>query len=713
MIGLVLGSILVFATIFLIVAKRTNLDPIGAKEFDLVDMYTKGEAARFYIEQSAKYSIAPSIFTLSQNGGFYDLGACGKSLGYNLWYKDKDCYPKADLELSKQFSVTLGQYTLTYSGILPVDYAVSVLLPDPLTLMASSSDTIKIGSANTPITSAKKTVITRLTSVITGEKLPDKTGPPPTSIPRLDSQRIPYIYTMFAATIRRYLIQYPTVSPSLIMGIIYRESRGNPNLVSGTGCVGLTGMCYPTATGKLLTPSIFSKSRLVPCKCNGNQCLSQATRACSPENDDRFNPDKDIEASIVYYSWLQNLFPDSPIKQELAVASYNVGIGVIKKAVANTNVKNPSWEQVMGAITPEVLASFDDYKNWDTKALQGKVSEVRKYVADFKALQNKFDLLIQNDAQTVYAQEKATIPVETHDCCLCQGRCGLSCVIQPVEKSLSCSGLVGRGIMCTFDPFCTPKQEVYQTAQYELKPVVTVSYNYSLNDYSKLQQLTSSVIIPALKDCVSAKTLSECVKPVLAIANEKDSQFSWSYNSFCDAKNEVVLYRFFEDYQECAESKDDNCICDFGINGENNPEGTYDVNVVDKGDSTEFTQEIGIAPLLSLPTRTYLLKPGNPASVKYSFKFYNGNVQKASVDSTELKNLDPSHIRMQKNNNALTLFYDDSTVPSLPKCDMKKKSVRLCAKKIVNSKPVQIPIVNAKGSPEPKELVYKFAVSIS
>ena len=80
-------GVLVYLYIVLLDKSGTFSEPIGKRQFDLLNIYMRGEGALFYIDQSAKYALQQSIYELAKNGGIseFDLNdvfvkhKCGKS----------------------------------------------------------------------------------------------------------------------------------------------------------------------------------------------------------------------------------------------------------------------------------------------------------------------------------------------------------------------------------------------------------------------------------------------------------------------------------------------------------------------------------------------------------------------------------------------------------------------------------------------------------
>ena len=161
-------------------------------------------------------------------------------------------------------------------------------------------------------------------------------------------------------------IKSPTTSVNraltkeLVMGVIAVESRGIEDVGSKTGCLGLMQFCSSTAFQYNL--------------CNNANC---------DDLDERTNGEKSINAGIKYLNVLLNRYEGKNEKINFALASYNGGEGTIDKAIINTGIDNPTWEQVKEKINVDLLNSISFYRNspyfnTDGKK-QNKVNEIISY----------------------------------------------------------------------------------------------------------------------------------------------------------------------------------------------------------------------------------------------------------------------------------------------------------------------------------------------
>ncbi len=160
--------------------------------------------------------------------------------------------------------------------------------------------------------------------------------------------------------------------------LIALESAFNGNAVSGAGAVGYWQFMDETAGqyGLRYVPTLSAKEKAELELKQGKQSDS-AKKATKPAVDDRKNLAKSTHAAARMFRDLRRFFPNDIL---LAVASYNYGIGNVKKAIAKTGLANPSF--------------------WDTK--QFLPSETKNYVMNFIALNvvfHNYDNFVKDNLQ--------------------------------------------------------------------------------------------------------------------------------------------------------------------------------------------------------------------------------------------------------------------------------------------------------------------------
>ena len=147
--------------------------------------------------------------------------------------------------------------------------------------------------------------------------------------------------------------QLTSLNSKLAISIVKHESSGNPNAISSTGCAGLMQICSPV-------PDILQTT-----------CRQQRPSPTTCENnvpDDRFNEDKNIHAGLrIIQSKINRVTGCTPgaDSTKCAIASYNIGEGVINKAITATSQANQqtTWSNVYSHINESILLQFNGYRD--------------------------------------------------------------------------------------------------------------------------------------------------------------------------------------------------------------------------------------------------------------------------------------------------------------------------------------------------------------
>lgn len=141
------------------------------------------------------------------------------------------------------------------------------------------------------------------------------------------------------------------VDPLLMCAIMKNESNFNVNAVSPTGATGLCQITY--GTGKGIKQHLTNMRRQRPI----------GKRKCKDGSiDDRFKPENAIPAGYAILKNKLGCFEKYSNAIAFGVAAYNGGESTILKAISETGVSDPSWEEVRERITPEFLYSIPEYK---------------------------------------------------------------------------------------------------------------------------------------------------------------------------------------------------------------------------------------------------------------------------------------------------------------------------------------------------------------
>lgn len=153
------------------------------------------------------------------------------------------------------------------------------------------------------------------------------------------------------------------IDPMLAFYVLHRESRGDPDIISYTGCAGLFQFCYNTA--HVDYKSIFGSS--------GEYCKNRDPSTCS--NDLRLDPQKSIEAGTLYLSKLKTNYNSNIV---LILTAYNAGSGIANKC------KGVNEDEVVGCVLEETDNYYSKLKNPNPnkdEELNGYIAEISSYYA--------------------------------------------------------------------------------------------------------------------------------------------------------------------------------------------------------------------------------------------------------------------------------------------------------------------------------------------
>ncbi|MBW2992413.1 transglycosylase SLT domain-containing protein [Candidatus Woesearchaeota archaeon] len=162
---------------------------------------------------------------------------------------------------------------------------------------------------------------------------------------------------------------------ALVKAVIKQESGFDPEAVSPTGCKGLAQFCSAAAVDYGL--------------CDKEGCSIR---------DDRLDPEKSIYAAAEYLNDLTNVFKGYTAKYEFALASYNGGVNVVKRAIEATGENNPTWATVSAALEPEMITYFSEQED-----KENKVREIRNYVDRIMKYYENYGGEIIKESAGIYA----------------------------------------------------------------------------------------------------------------------------------------------------------------------------------------------------------------------------------------------------------------------------------------------------------------------
>jgi hypothetical protein len=148
------------------------------------------------------------------------------------------------------------------------------------------------------------------------------------------------------------------IDPNLLEGLTFVESAGQPQVIAGSdpaAAAGLTQILAQTGQGLLGMHIDLAKSRKLTGQIDSVAAGSRtgtlapllARRAAV---DDRFNPAKELAATVRYLKLAQRRFG----RQDLAVESYHMGMGNLDQVLADYNGGHPvSYAQLYFDSSPD------------------------------------------------------------------------------------------------------------------------------------------------------------------------------------------------------------------------------------------------------------------------------------------------------------------------------------------------------------------------
>jgi len=379
--GILAGVILAMFTYAIANAASTTdfSRPIGQPAVNLVLLSQNAENALLYIDLAGKLSLLQSIYDVGVRGGYVETPACGDFGGFTAWKKGNlECVPdktiigdNLGILMNMHMDEHIAQYP--YDVYIPPDnYDFSPHIEDSkVTLVGEARKHLELGSTD----------IVASTYVF---------------VPAASEQEmLKNIHDEFLQTIideREFLSGFGIVdvealpTNELVVALIATESAGDPNIISATGCAGLTQFCIGTArsmTNKYVEFGITLFPELTACACGKYKCKGDTPR-CNSQNDDRIgmqNAPRSIRGTHLLIMENKKSFKQYTDSEDMATAAYNVGGRAVRCAIGKTGKADPRWAEVIARMDTDCI----DISGLDTiEAERNKVVEVTNYVARIK-----------------------------------------------------------------------------------------------------------------------------------------------------------------------------------------------------------------------------------------------------------------------------------------------------------------------------------------
>lgn len=169
---------------------------------------------------------------------------------------------------------------------------------------------------------------------------------------------------------------------NLIKAVIKVESNFNPSAISGSGAVGLMQLMPGTARDLGLN---------VPSQFTNQNPGTKSEIENNKNNDERFNPEKNIDAGTKYLDSLIDRYKNKGYSdsEKLALAAYNGGPGTIGTAISKTGLRDDqiTWEKVKEQI------KATETKDFPEKVINAKLSFSEEEKPEFSGIESS---LIKN-----------------------------------------------------------------------------------------------------------------------------------------------------------------------------------------------------------------------------------------------------------------------------------------------------------------------------
>ena len=376
---IILPLILGYALLTIHDITGTSTENFGREQQAIIDtsVFTQ-QAMLQYLDFAGKFIGEQAIYDMGQHGGYFSEPSCGQYLGYARWnYENEACYPSKTV-LAEQFRPFAQTYLSSYLSVYP-ELATAIQSDDYLfSLTGEQYYALPLRRISLPL----KTV-----ELKTYEETPSEITPPLSvyTPPASAVDALAQIRSQYASLIQTATASLsPKPDESLIAAVIMQESRGDPNAVSPTGCRGIMQFCSATAYDYGL------------CDCVGTGCgKDSGSRQYCVNKDLRFDFNAAIPAGATYLSNLLGSFESYADKESFAIAAYNGGEGLVKKAISRTGKSSPAWQeaaaQIDEALIEEAYCTKVCSRYFDEPGERAeKAREIVNYVAQVKGYKEAY-----------------------------------------------------------------------------------------------------------------------------------------------------------------------------------------------------------------------------------------------------------------------------------------------------------------------------------
>ncbi len=387
---------------------------IGVKSNKIIQSYQTGEATLFYIDQSAKYAAETAYFMAAFNGA---MASCGDYYNFKVWdLEDPNCVPMDSNNMPSEhlknafenaMNKALNEYfSVQQDASIPNNYDLNIFERANPSNPAGEKQLVFVGQAQTPIQFVVEKYQPGAQAPVsaTGGQAPATYNPVNLPLPpagKTDRDLMVYIKQNYGPIISKYAQMYgfPASYEPLFAGMIATESSGNTYALGfDYGSIGLTQFIDSTARSEQFS-SIF-EGKITSCNCGtrvGRSCPTRWSAGswvpCSPSNDLRFDPDKNIQGGIKY---VHDNYLDIKKMMEAKVGAGNANEEtLILSAIMG---HNRGLNGIEGDIRQAGISAANAPSGWKVVSVTGTSSygrqyplKVLKYAAAYKDLSGAED----------------------------------------------------------------------------------------------------------------------------------------------------------------------------------------------------------------------------------------------------------------------------------------------------------------------------------
>ncbi|MBS3108891.1 lytic transglycosylase domain-containing protein [Candidatus Woesearchaeota archaeon] len=294
---IVIGSfvLLAYAAVLFQLDKPITKQTVGEIAANLIARYMDGENFMFYLDKSSEYAAKGAVYSMASKGGVNDEKCRSKKEVYNLW--NKGCKPNKE-NFIYFFDINFRSYldSAYSSSGLEYDYD------------------FETGEKNIIKGLSKKPVGLSIKNKAEGIEVKEAEAVAPIS------ER----YNIYAGLINKYGQKY-NVEPVVLRCMIQQESGFNTRAISpNCGAAGLIQL-MPGAARDMGIKKVFNNAVFNGCNKVYAGQLEEAISGKGNEEikkiDERFDPEKNIDAGTKYFKQQLNSFGSV----KLALAAYNAG----------------------------------------------------------------------------------------------------------------------------------------------------------------------------------------------------------------------------------------------------------------------------------------------------------------------------------------------------------------------------------------------------